>query len=174
MTAARRGSLAPRGGCWRRSESASGSKDRAVPFSRSGAATGWSRAASSSIRREATIRSAACSRIGCCARRFAKRRWRRKASTSPCPLVPPKSSATAPAFASRWRMAASLQQRSEEHTSELQSLMRISYAVFCLKKKNKHQHTIKQHQVLKLHHHNLIKRSHTLHTRHAHYKSLHQ
>src|SRR3546814_9319239 len=33
--------------------------------------------------------------------------------------------------------------RSEEHTSELQSLMRISYAVFCLKKKNnktKHDH----------------------------------
>src|SRR3546814_2946442 len=31
--------------------------------------------------------------------------------------------------------------RSEEHTSELQSLMRISYAVFCLKKKKKtHQH----------------------------------
>src|SRR3546814_8135610 len=28
--------------------------------------------------------------------------------------------------------------RSEEHTSELQSLMRISYAVFCLKKKNTH------------------------------------
>src|SRR3546814_3115421 len=30
--------------------------------------------------------------------------------------------------------------RSEEHTSELQSLMRISYAVFCLKKKNKRIH----------------------------------
>src|SRR3546814_8478181 len=30
-------------------------------------------------------------------------------------------------------------QRSEEHTSELQSLMRISYTVFCLKKKNKKQ-----------------------------------
>src|SRR3546814_10217433 len=30
-------------------------------------------------------------------------------------------------------------QRSEEHTSELQSLMRISYAVFCLKKKNKYK-----------------------------------
>src|SRR3546814_8729510 len=30
------------------------------------------------------------------------------------------------------------QQRSEEHTSELQSLMRISYAVFCLKNKTKH------------------------------------
>src|SRR3546814_9488897 len=37
--------------------------------------------------------------------------------------------------------------RSEEHTSELQSLMRISYAVFCLKKKTKEQHTntITQH-----------------------------
>src|SRR3546814_1200328 len=30
--------------------------------------------------------------------------------------------------------------RSEEHTSELPSLMRILYAVFCLKKKNKHKH----------------------------------
>src|SRR3546814_8495290 len=30
--------------------------------------------------------------------------------------------------------------RSEEHTSELQSLMRISYAVFCLKKKKKDKH----------------------------------
>src|SRR3546814_7969531 len=35
-------------------------------------------------------------------------------------------------------------QRSEEHTSELQSLMRISYAVFCLKKKNKHNNHKKQ------------------------------
>src|SRR3546814_6902737 len=34
--------------------------------------------------------------------------------------------------------------RSEEHTSELQSLMRISYAVFCLKKK---KHTIKKTQL---------------------------
>src|SRR3546814_1648563 len=34
-------------------------------------------------------------------------------------------------------LPAQLGQRSEEHTSELQSLMRISYAVFCLKKKNK-------------------------------------
>src|SRR3546814_6029717 len=33
----------------------------------------------------------------------------------------------------------SIVQRSEEHTSELQSLMRISYAVFCLKKKKKNQ-----------------------------------
>src|SRR3546814_15050805 len=33
-----------------------------------------------------------------------------------------------------------LVERSEEHTSELQSLMRISYAVFCLKKKKKKKH----------------------------------
>src|SRR3546814_6408948 len=34
-------------------------------------------------------------------------------------------------------LIAEREQRSEEHTSELQSLMRISYAVFCLKKKKK-------------------------------------
>src|SRR3546814_10443948 len=34
--------------------------------------------------------------------------------------------------------------RTEEHTSELQSIMRISYAVFCLKKKNTYTHTKKQ------------------------------
>src|SRR3546814_2521566 len=42
-------------------------------------------------------------------------------------------------FDSLWRWS-----RSEEHTSELQSLMRIPYAVFCLKKK-KH-HTLRQQQ----------------------------
>src|SRR3546814_1427755 len=36
-----------------------------------------------------------------------------------------------------------VRQRSEEHTSELQSLMRISYAVFCLNKK--HYNTIRHH-----------------------------
>src|SRR3546814_1459210 len=36
--------------------------------------------------------------------------------------------------------------RSEEHTSELQSLMRISYAVFCLKKKNNQPFTNDTHQ----------------------------
>src|SRR3546814_9397962 len=42
----------------------------------------------------------------------------------------------------------SAESRSEEHTSELQSLMRISYAVFCLKKKKNttnHLDTIKSH-----------------------------
>src|SRR3546814_4666612 len=38
--------------------------------------------------------------------------------------------------------------RSEEHTSELQSLMRISYAVFCLKKKKKHIGTTKRNNAL--------------------------
>src|SRR3546814_941878 len=37
------------------------------------------------------------------------------------------------------------QDRSEEHTSELQSLMRISYAVFCLKKKTTHTHKRSAH-----------------------------
>src|SRR3546814_7815832 len=43
--------------------------------------------------------------------------------------------------------AAASAPRSEEHTSELQSLMRISYAVFCLKKKKttiKHNHHLNQ------------------------------
>src|SRR3546814_7159522 len=40
--------------------------------------------------------------------------------------------------------------RSEEHTSELQSLMRISYAVFCLKKKNKNKEDCKL--TISLHH----------------------
>src|SRR3546814_2369834 len=36
--------------------------------------------------------------------------------------------------------------RSEEHTSELQSLMRISYAVFCMKEKTERQHSDQQNQ----------------------------
>src|SRR3546814_7026736 len=39
--------------------------------------------------------------------------------------------------------------RSEEHTSELQSLMRISYAVFCLKKKNKIINKLMNHSIIK-------------------------
>src|SRR3546814_4115999 len=42
-------------------------------------------------------------------------------------------------------MALPFDLRSEEHTSELQSLMRISYAVFCLKKKNNHNHSKTHH-----------------------------
>src|SRR3546814_9557594 len=44
------------------------------------------------------------------------------------------------------------QRRSEEHTSELQSLMRISYAVFCLKKQNtNYQHSYHTQTTHKLH-----------------------
>src|SRR3546814_16036497 len=45
--------------------------------------------------------------------------------------VPPEPAACGSAQSTSWKRL-----RSEEHTSELQSLMRISYAVFCLKKKN--------------------------------------
>src|SRR3546814_3230341 len=54
--------------------------------------------------------------------------------------------------------------RSEEHTSELQSLMRISYAVFCLKKK-----TEINSMTLQLHTRHYIHHSHKLtHTKHHH------
>src|SRR3546814_1542392 len=43
--------------------------------------------------------------------------------------------------------AKALRARSEEHTSELQSLMRISYAVFCLKKKNSYNLSIYRRHV---------------------------
>src|SRR3546814_5966157 len=48
----------------------------------------------------------------------------------------PRHPARPPARAARFLRRTS-RRRSEEHTSELQSLMRISYAVFCLKKKKK-------------------------------------
>src|SRR3546814_1639769 len=44
-------------------------------------------------------------------------------------------------------VAANAHRRSEEHTSELQSLMRISYAVFCLKNKTTHQTTPRDEQL---------------------------
>src|SRR3546814_6180832 len=64
------------------------------------------------------------------------------------PAGPAGGVATAAAVAGAWRGESALARRSraadyrsEEHTSELQSLMRISYAVFCLKKKNLPTHT---------------------------------
>src|SRR3546814_6805153 len=64
-------------------------------------------------------------------------------SSSRCRSVPIRwrSSQVAPSAVTCWssgrsdRVASECRCRSEEHTSELQSLMRISYAVFCLKKK---------------------------------------
>src|SRR3546814_6256030 len=59
-----------------------------------------------------------------------------------------RSAPTAPSRSTARRSARSRvfsSGRSEEHTSELQSLMRISYAVFCLKKNNKKTHTSSTH-----------------------------
>src|SRR3546814_6601655 len=75
-------------------------------------------------------------------------------SITTCALVPPTPSALTPArrgaspsghaviaaLTTNGEAAKSMD-RSEEHTSEIQSLMRISYAVFCLKKKNQQQTT---------------------------------
>src|SRR3546814_7939751 len=57
--------------------------------------------------------------------------------------------------------------RSEEHTSELQSLMRISYAVFCLqKKKKKYETTLYQNQCT---HHNIKNITRNIqHSQHIH------
>src|SRR3546814_5604916 len=57
-----------------------------------------------------------------------------------CPYVP---AGLAHGDQQTWRL------RSEEHTSELQSLMRISYAVFCLKKKKQKIHSHNQHNTYK-------------------------
>src|SRR3546814_6829220 len=55
------------------------------------------------------------------------------------------------AYLQVWReQAGSITRRSEEHTSELQSLMRISYAVFCLKKKKQTQRS--SHDTLSMTH----------------------
>src|SRR3546814_3963986 len=53
----------------------------------------------------------------------------------------PRFHASKKAWGAAAKCCSSRMIRSEEHTSELQSLMRISYAVFCLKKKKKQQHT---------------------------------
>src|SRR3546814_3714616 len=60
--------------------------------------------------------------------------------------------------------------RSEEHTSELQSLMRISYAVFCLKKKTQKKttcrHYLQKYNSLKQHNHISTHTIPTLHCLH--------
>src|SRR3546814_10504051 len=67
-------------------------------------------------------------------RSFAQRRASKGAWRSAAPRQPTLPSRLMPMSFCAWTA------RSEEHTSELQSLMRISYAVFCLKKQ------IKEHQ----------------------------
>src|SRR3546814_1068827 len=90
-------------------------------------------------------------------------------SSMPRPFRPsrfsPRRSASGPPTSSRRDWGKRADSRSEEHTSELQSLMRISYAVFCLKKKkstspshNQHRYVYDIHPQLQLkqhyiHHH---------------------
>src|SRR3546814_1802376 len=67
---------------------------------------------------------------------------RRLGRSTPIPTFPLKRKESALRNVSAQVALPGPRRRSEEHTSELQSLMRISYAVFCLKKKNKkHEHT---------------------------------
>src|SRR3546814_5244684 len=61
----------------------------------------------------------------------------RHGGSPPAKVIRPLSSnpSLSPSSGATGRGGEGTQRRSEEHTSELQSLMRISYAVFCLKKK---------------------------------------
>src|SRR3546814_9176461 len=84
-------------------------------------------------------------------------RSRDSKSCEPCAkdrLAPGACSPASGARCALWRELLALgPRRSEEHTSELQSLMRISYAVFCLKKKT--TPTIKSTTIVKLNKPNL-------------------
>src|SRR3546814_10077329 len=74
---------------------------------------------------------------------WTRRRTKRQSPKPPParpPRPPPPPHTPTPSRPTRTRpMTLLLHRRSEEHTSELQSLMRISYAVFCLKKKTKNK-----------------------------------
>src|SRR3546814_7058592 len=72
-----------------------------------------------------------------------------RSNTTAC-AAPQPSASTCSARSSQRSSASSF--RSEEHTSELQSLMRISYAVFCLKKKTTQQNQTKSDK------HNTVKK----------------
>src|SRR3546814_2789029 len=75
--------------------------------------------------------------------RSSKRPTDRPSSLPPYRPVHPSMAGAIPLNHCR-SISLSLCARSEEHTSELQSLMRISYAVFCLKKKKKQQQRLQQ------------------------------
>src|SRR3546814_8175701 len=67
-----------------------------------------------------------------------------EASTTSGTLAAPSAAISGQSANSTPPMVSLLHKRSEEHTSELQSLMRISYAVFCLKKKKESIHMMLQ------------------------------
>src|SRR3546814_8907037 len=81
---------------------------------------------------------------GCWRRRTKGRLERRlRVRSSPLTLGPARNLS---GTRSGIRQSRRVLRRSEEHTSELRSLMRISYAVFCLKKKKKKEHTKKEEE----------------------------
>src|SRR3546814_2381272 len=71
--------------------------------------------------------------------RKTRKRWRRPIAMSNVTACPSQVSASSDGQVRRLSLAGRKRIRSEEHTSELQSLMRISYAVFCVKKKRKEE-----------------------------------
>src|SRR3546814_1140955 len=84
-----------------------------------------------------------------------RRRKRKKLVRPTCPANPPEPQpslqrTTSSVSSRKARRRSASARRSEEHTSELQSLMRHSYAVFCLKKKKKitKRHTQPRHSNL--------------------------
>src|SRR3546814_8798527 len=79
------------------------------------------------------------------------RSWSREEETHACPFH-----RSAFGRNREWPDRAGRHARSEEHTSELQSLMRISYAVFCLKKKKIINHRYTKTNNTTLHIHDLI------------------
>src|SRR3546814_2369515 len=92
------------------------------------------------------------------ARRRGRRGFRRSAAaraaeTSLLPSRPaaPRAAALGAAHRTLDPARPAAGDRSEEHTSELQSLMRISYAVFCLKKKNKKKTNTRKHNTTQRH-----------------------
>src|SRR3546814_2548120 len=71
------------------------------------------------------------------------------AARSPASCVPPAGVG----MVLQYQLYEPSDQRSEEHTSELQSLMRTSYAVFCLKKKKHIRNATQKLQIVRTHRH---------------------
>src|SRR3546814_2450278 len=84
----------------------------------------------------------------CIARLIHSESARKRKRAAPAGAAPSSFSQAPRCLGARLRMRLSAHcgaARSEEHTSELQSLMRISYAVFCLKKKKRSHKMIRRH-----------------------------
>src|SRR3546814_1917556 len=87
-----------------------------------------------------TRRNRGCTEDGATGGPFKGRRWKIFAGAG----TVARRHRVRPGWRRRTRADTMARSRSEEHTSELQSLMRISYAVFCLKKKKKNKQSCKQ------------------------------